>query len=650
MTSATTFKRFLALMLIPVWILGLSVLEMGCGGDEEEEAQPDPAVTETPGEARAPEGAVPPTAPPSVAMGDVVPETLSVLQFMPAGAQAALALPPVPGIIEDLVPILRVFHSEESVQMALSDAFRDIGEDLGIEADSFESLAAALGVDPASPVAVFADFTAMAISAAEAAAAEEAAAAPSLDEDGAAPDVPEGITTDLQGMEYLEAAEEPVWAVVLAVTDPGLAIAALERIAGENEEIQAATPGSEEVDGVTLTTRGDYGYFTADRYLAFGKLALLRGVAERVKTPATLRYGTVECPATESGEIVTLVYGERFLPIAREVVPIIGAASPESMAAATAQLEMYEKAFEGGKEDPMVGTMARTGDRIEMLWRFDSATHPGAQELIGPAAPLRLARYLPESTQALLSIRVNEAYKKQITDSMALAGATASDPNMAMQMQMATQFLSQLGDELSIGIAAGQGLPEIYVMLGLTQPESTQGVLQMFLPMSPVGDTAEAVINQIDTPIGMPVFLSFQSDHAIASNSEAGMRAVINRFKAGETSGFFAAMEPPFDIEVPRYQAAIIQSEILATVMGAAAIFTPGVPRPSEFEAVSTAFREFRASQELDGTWLTGRMTLYLGDLDRAAALRESAEVMEEGVQDGLPLEAPETAGAAEAL
>jgi hypothetical protein len=192
---------------------------------------------------------------------------------MPEGAQVALALPPVPGILDDIVPIVRVFHSDESIQMALAEAFKDMGEDLGVEADSYESLAAALGVDPASSIGFFADFTAMAISAARVAAEENAAAAPALDGDGGAPETEVGdpssggsspleLDASVEGMEYLEAAEEPIWAAVLAVTDPVLAIAALERIAAENEAIQAATPGSEEVDGVTLTTRGDFGYFS----------------------------------------------------------------------------------------------------------------------------------------------------------------------------------------------------------------------------------------------------------------------------------------------------------------------------------------------------------------------------------------------------
>jgi len=645
------FRIALTLLTCALLFSG-SLLISGCGGDEEETA-PDgvtndasqidvPAAEETP--------VLPDTAPPSVNMGEVVPVTLSVLQFMPENAQLAVALPPVSGTIEKAMPILSVFSPEEEIREDLTEAFTEAAAELGVDADSYESLAEAMGIDPESPYAFFADFTVMAeaaAKAAEAAPAEaaEASAAPaeSSADDAPAPEDGSELSEEDAAQLYLEAAGEPHWAAVVAVTDAAQAAASLERIAEDNEAIQAAAPGSEDVDGITITTRGDYGYFTTGRYLAFGNVNVLRGVAARVKAPATSRYGTEACLASQPDELVALVYGGRFLPLLKKILPVASAMNPGATTAATMELEVYEKMFDAEDEDPIVVTLSQSDALLELLVRVDTATHPGILEVSGPADPLRLARFLPEGTQALLSMRFNDAFKKQIMDGMTNAATASDNPDMAMQMQMGAQFITQLGDELTIGIAAGQGLPELYVLLGMAQPESTQGLLQMFLPMEPVGDTAEMIVNQIDTPIGMPVYLSFQSDHAIASNSEAGLRAAVGRFNAGETAKFFAEMDPPFDIDLPRYQATIISSEIVSTVLGMAAMFSPDAPSVAEFEPVTTAIRQIRTSKELSDGWVNGRVTFYLGDLEEAARLRESGtlEVTEESEDEDTPSEVP---------
>lgn len=602
-------------LLVPVFLACIATIVSGCGGEEEEPESVAPAQT-TPSTGSAPEDeALPDTAPPDLAMGEVIPETLSALQFLPADAQMAVALPPVPGILAKVSPLLKaIAPPDEDVDEELSEFFRELGEDIGVEAESFEQLAAGLGVDREAAMGIFADF-APAVASAAAAKAEADASGAVAPDDAA-----------YEGVDYFEDADPPALVGVFRVTDPDRAVSELERIVAQDEGLSALPAGTEEVGGITITTRGDYGYFLARGHIAVGNVSLLRGTASRVSNPATFRYGTVECPAAASDEIVTLIYGSRVLPLLEQALPLFG---PEEDLAplAAAQYQMYKGAFHAENEDPIVGTLTMNDDRIEMLWRVDTAVHPGLMEMTGPAQPLRLARYLPESTLALVSFRFNEEFKKQLLEDVLPSASATSDPAAGMNLVYATQFLTQLGDEATIGIAsAAAGLPEAYIMLGLAEPEATQGLVQMFGVLKVLEEVEGVTIYQVNVE-GMspvPVFLSFVDNFVVASNSDAGLRTVVKRHKAGEVSGFFAALEPPFNIDTPRYQAAVIKSRIVSEVYGVAAMFVPGAAVDPEIQPLLTAIREVRTGKELSGTWLQGRATVYLGDLAAAAALRDA--------------------------
>lgn len=634
MNRNTPAHLLLSLLLFPALTL---VLVSGCGSEEEE---PETTSQGAPTPAPLPDGepGTPDTAPPGVAMGETVPETLAVLQYMPEGAQVAFAIPPVPGLIDDAAELGHAMAPPEAdVDADIDEFFAGLGEKLGVEAGDYETLADALGLDMASPLALFADFSGVvATAAAREAEAESAVEDPAAltDDSGAPREAPE-LMEKLEGRaaEVMEDVEQPAWVAVAGVADAEKAIAALQRVAGENEALRSASAGTETVGGVEIVTRGGYGYFLAGRHLAFGDLHLLRGAAERVGQPAAIRYGTVEAPAAESDEIVTLVYGGRFLPIMEEALPLMGVSAQQTMLA-TAQLKMYEAMFSEDDDDPIIGTLACDRERLEMRWRVDTATHPGILEYAGPAHPLRLARYLPESTLAMLSFRFNDEYKAQIMNDVMPAVSASGDADMAMQTVFATQFLSQLGDEATIGVAEGAGpLPELYVLLGMADPASTRGVLEAFLPMASAGDHEGTPIQEVETPLGMPAYLSFLDDFALASTSEDGIRAVISRYKAGELSGLFASLDPPFDIEQPRYQATIIQTRIAEKLLGAAAVFSADTPDTAEFAPLLTALRELRTGKMIVDGWLTGHMTLYFGDLEQAAELRAAISAAPEGAE-----------------
>ena len=656
MTDLIRKKYLLQLLLAPLLLFSAAAIITGCGGDEEE-APPAEEVAAVPSDQ--PAEVSEPAKPAGPPMAETVPSTLPALAFMPAEAQVAVALPALPGLRDRIVPLVKALSEpDRDIDTELKHVMYDAADEVGVQADTYEGLATALGVDPAAPVAAFVDISKTVKSAAEAKAKYDAMQAEQAAKDAAAPAEagasPEGSEPTVEESadepefqpDYFEDADKPDWVVVLGVSDPEKARTEIERIAAADGELASLTAGAEEVDGVSITTREIWGYFTTDKHIAFGSLDLLRGAAKRVKDPATFRYGTVECPPKVAEEAVALVYGGRFLPMFETALPLLGLDSGAEPLV-TAQMIKYKSMFTEGGDDPMVLTASITDGEIELLSRMDSTTHPGMMEKTGQPAPLRLARYLPENTLALISLRFTEEYKKQLLEEVVPVLGASSDANAAASAGMATQVISQIGDELSIGITGAQaGLPVIYAMVGLAQPEATQGLLQMFVPMEAGVEHEGYSIGKLPTPIGIDINLSFVDNILLATTSEEGAKAVIDLHKAQKASPLFAAMEPPMDIEKPVYQTIVVNSGMIEQGM-AAATMVPGGPTAMDpgLARVLNTIREVRAIGALEGTWLTARWTIYLKDLEAAiAASKAAAEAAPADVvegETGAPTDAP---------
>lgn len=643
MTDSSLKKKLCCLLFAPILMCGAAIIFPGCGG--EEEAAP---VEETPsapaGEAAPPETAqevaTPAAAIPPAALAETVPVTLPALAYMPEEAQFAVALPPLPGLTAEILPLVKALSApDRDVDAELKDAISELGEEIGVSADSYEGLASTLGVDPEAPIAAFADFRKTIASAAEAKvkydaeqAAREAEVAAAGDTDatagpeGADPSEEEASDEPELAPDYFKDADEPAWVVVLGVTDPEKARTELDRIVAADSDLSDLESGSEEVDGTTLTTRGDYGYFTTEKHIVFGNLELLRGAARRVKAPATFRYGTVECPPTVANEAVALMYGGRFLEQFETAIPLLGMDSNAQRLMA-AQMLKYKDMFSAGGDDPMVITASMAEGQIELLSRIDNETHEGMMDKIGQPGPLRLARYLPENTLVMAALRFTEEYKKQLIEEVVPVVGASDDPSAAGTAGMATQVINQIGDELSIGItSASGGFPALYALLGLSQPDATKGLLQMFVPMPDSVEYEGYSIGKIAAFPGLDISLSFVDNFLAAGTTEDGVKAIIDLHKAQKASPLFASMEPPLDIEMPVYNTVVFNSAMIEQALGVAAMLSmaPAQPDPS-IARITNAIREVRAVGALEGTWLTSHFTVYLKDLEAAQAASRAA-------------------------
>ncbi len=627
-------------VLLPALVLMLGLLLVGCGGGEEEVTQPAPAAapaaeqTSAAPEAAAPKAVDAPVEPVAVKEAPTAPATpvtdgpltLDVLQWTPAQAQVAFAMPPVNGTIAKL---LTLDERIEAVDLAgeLDKIVADLAEDADVEeAKTLNDIAVAKGVNLDAPLALFLDFAPAMQSALDAAEAVKTAeakkeATEETAEEGAAEATAEK-TEEAEAVSEMpeidmDDVDAPAFAVVFGVTDAAKAEAALKEIIATNEDLNSKAADSVTVGEITIQVYDTYGYFLANDKLTLGSLELVKGVAERVAAPVQFRYGTPECPATAKDEAVMLAFGERAMPLLKQVLPLLEMDEGASafMQAKVASLEtMFDSADE---EDPLVLTLSWKDNVIELKSRLDTAKHPKVLESTGEALPLELAQLLPESTLAFLSLRLTDEYKKQLTDVYmeAVPADMKANPGFAQGMTMAKQVLTMLGKEITLGLSATeQGLPGISLLVDLANPEPTKGLLQMLVPTMPGETYNEVEISSIAAPIPVALSLAFVGNSVMIGTNVDMMKGMIDKIKAGEKSKLFASLTPPLDPAVPRYSAFLLNTKLFSDVLVPLATMFGGLPEDAQpvIEQVTGVLDQVRTVSEMDGDWQTAKVSLYL--------------------------------------
>lgn len=588
-------------------LLAATVVATGCGGSEEEAVTPAPETTSAVSQVESAAGAVADGAAAAVdAVKEAVapltgdaPATLHALQLLPVEAQAGVALPAVNGIVEKLLALDARIEAID-LKAELDKVVADLKQDANVpDAQSLNDIAVAKGLNLDAPMAVFADFSSTSESMAQAAAAAKAA----------------GETAE--PVENADIAP-PAVALVLGVSDQAKAEAFIAELVALDSDLAGATVGTETVGDITIATRGDYAHFFTGDQLVVGVTSLVKGAAARVASPATFRYGTAECPPTAPDEVVAVAYGNRLLPLMKNLLSAAGDMDPGAKALAAGQLAMAEQALASASDDPMLINLALSEEAVNLTTRIDFASYPGMRDLSGEAAPLVLTQLLPADTLALVSLVLTDAFKNQVkTQILPAAQESITDPGMAQGMSMANQVLDMLGNEITIGLAPiPNDFPAAYIMLSLSNPEPTKGLLQMLVPMMPDESLKDYGISSVAAPIPVPLSIAFEGNMVLVSNNVDGMKKIIDLSRTQTTSGLFAALDPPMDPDTLRYQALVLNTKLITEIVMPLMSLAGGMDPKTQpvVDAVGGVVREVRMVSEMDGTWNKGVLTVDLKD------------------------------------
>ncbi len=556
---------------------------------------PTPAVSDAP---VVPEMPAPETAPASqtapLLEADEAPATLTALRYMPEQAQAALAIPAVTSLQEHVVPFAQILlEGEMDVQHELKLIARDLAKDMDVaESDDLAEVLAAMGLDSEKGVALFLDLEALTLEALEMAG--------------------NSMTNALPDMSAAKGA------LVIPVNDRDRAEASLKQLTGD---MLAGVDTHEELVGdIPLTVYDGLGaYFITDTVLAAGNdLDLLKGVAAREGAPAPLRYGSAASPAQDVHEAVMLIFGEKFIPVLEDAATLLGDAQPMAQMLVAAQVDRLKAIYDGAVgNEPVLVTLSVRDDAVELQSRIDTTMFPEAKRIVGEARPLRWAQLLPENTLAFLSLCFNEEAKQQLTDVYleSLPDDIRLQPGVSQGLTYASTVLEMLGREITLGMSGldPMDFPSLILMVELANPVAAQMLLQM-APQQPHGDPYRDIqIKALAFPSPLPVYFALVAEALVLSNSDTAIQGVIDLVKNEETSGLFAALQPPIDPETPIFQALVLKPSLYTDIVEPLSTLAGrNLPREASIvsNTLSTLFTDIRFFGEMQDSWIVNRIAV----------------------------------------
>lgn len=544
----------------------------------------------------------------SIARADA-PKTVSVLQLSPDNAQVVLALPPADATVNTIATAAKKFVDPAEVDGFVKHIISEAADNTEAwGAQNFKEIAAKRGINGDAPLGVFVDFSKTVKKAAEQYAKDKAAAeaqAAEADKKAAEAAAKEGKPAPEKSKIHVRKPELtiPEIAGVLTISDQALAQRGLDQLINSIDELASNTPKDEKVGSVTIKEYGDYGYFFTGDKAVLGSLSLVKGIAAKVDAPGKVAYGSKECPASSDTEAVALIYGKRFFPLLAQALPTIKM-DEKLRPTAEGAVQGISEGFES--DEPIVLSLGVTPKGAILQSRLDAGRNKAIADAVGEAKPLRLAQWLPENTLAMISLRFNEQWKAGLMNEVLPAVASARGGEGAQQLVMAKQVIEQLGDEITIGIAAAdQDFPSLFAMVSLAKPDETKGLLQMLVPAMPGEKHGDVDIQQLAVPIPVQFSISYPGDMILLSNNVDGMKKIIDLQKSKGATKFLASQNPPLDPATPRYLAALVNSKLLTDVL--LPLSTLGVKLPGEAQDIATkvapALHDVRIVNEVEGTW-----------------------------------------------
>ena len=624
------------LALITLLALGLPLLLDGCGGCQKEE-QPAPAPTPLPAPEKAKEAA-PPAEPP---LGPVVPVTLGLLKLTPESAMVTVALPPVTGLFDKGVALAkRMVPAGVDIDAAVTEAIVRMAQDAGApDAKSLSEIAKAKGLNADAAMAVYIDLTATAESCKAAFEAmkkeQEAAPAPeSASKTEQAPKAEGASKTEASpapaakpvDMEKVFASMKmPAVAGVIGCTDPAKAESTIsEMLAGADGYVDPAKSETVDVNGVAVKCYDPdkLAYaIVGDKLVVGNSLALLKQVLGRINAPSMVRYGTIECLASSPDEVVMLTRMDKIAPLAKDLLPLIAASQSPTGQLPPGQWDYFNKSLDASVgDDPLVTTVEWTDKKLEFLNRCDFAKHPALAALTGEAQPLRLAPMLPENTQMMISMRLNDQTKQEFKSGWmdSLPPEVKSQAGVTQALTYFNEVLEVVGDEITAGVAPGPGgLPELYLLAGIANVDKAKTLFQTLVPAMPAmpAEPYNGVdISTLAVPM-MPIYFAFVDNTLVLCAGLDKLKGIIDMVKGKTTSKLFASLDPPMDPATPRYFAMLVKSSLITGIMTPLAIFVPSISSGLQGPTVGRlidAVRELRMTKDLKGSWVEGRLTIHL--------------------------------------
>ena len=326
--------------------------------------------------------------------------------------------------------------------------------------------------------------------------------------------------------------------------------------------------------------------------------------------PAAIRYGTAECPADNSDEIVQLIRTDKVATDgAASLPPVLGGSMPRGASDAVSQFwKGWIEPYKGN--DPMVITWAFEKDRLTVRSRLDYAKHPDAKKSLAAPAPLAHLNALPKSTLGGWTVQITPQSRAILKD-MAIKNIGAQGGMLAQMGESLNKVIDTLGDEATVAITGpGADTAKAAIMVEFQDGDTARGLLKE-LGMTPL--KAETYNNtDIYSFVFPPVTVYYaipKSTFVLAGNMDT-VKALIDAVSSGKSGAFAAALNPPMETDRPRQQVFVGKRELFTEAL-LPALESYGTISTDQAQYSAKAFdkvRDTRMTTEVVNDWQDTRL------------------------------------------
>ena len=471
------------------------------------------------------------------------PETITVLKLMPEAAVIAVAIPSVEKTEKQIHALLKRgapdgVDMDAEITVITSQMARSAN---AFEAKSVADITAIKGLDPDRPLAIFFGVT----------------------KEGAAPPPPPGrLPFERQLLNYVGFNSLAPMAVVLPYKKRHDA----EKFVAEWSGPGATKPTDLTEPKTTLHAKqdGSFAYFfTNDTLVAGTSVELVQGVADRMKTPAAVHYGTPDCPADSSEEIVQLVRTDK--------LPDTPAISTGSLMDATsnprgAATQLWNGWLTSHKSsEPMVITWSFKDDRLTARSRVE--TKPDAAAKPAPSVALAHLDALPKSTLGVWTMQITP----QTREALKASGSTGLQQQggaVAQMGQSLDKVVDLIGNEATIAVTGpGSDASKLALLIEFQDGETARQTLRSlgFMPIKAETYNNVDIFSFVFPPVSF--YYAVPKSTFVLAGTLDSVKTLVDTVSQGKPTSFASGLIPPLDTKAPRQQAFVAKRDLFTGAM-----------------------------------------------------------------------------------
>lgn len=464
---------------------------------------------------------------------------------MPETAVVAVAIPSVEKAEQQIHALLKrgapnSIDMDAEITVVTSQMARSAN---AFEAKSVADIAAIKGLDPERPLAIFFGVA----------------------KEGAAPPSPPGqLEFERQILRYVGFSSM----APMVVAFPYAKRQEAEKFVAEwsGSGATKATDLAEPKTTIQAKEDGSFAYFFTKEMLVAGtSVEMVQGVAERMKTPTTVRYGTPDCPADSSDEIVQLVRTDKIPDSPSSSTTSLMDAASNPRAAASQLWNGWIQAHDSS--EPMVVTWGFKDDHLTVRSRLRNAAQQEAAASKPPPAPLAHLNALPKSTLGVWTMQVTA----QTRESLKTSGSTGLQQQGGAVEQMGQSLdkvIELVGDEATIAITGpGADASKLALLVELQDGETARETLRSlgFMPIKAETYNNVDIFSFVFLPVS--VYYAVPKSTFVMAGTIDSVKTFIDTISQGKPTSFASSLNPPLDTAISRQQIFVAKRDLFTSAM-----------------------------------------------------------------------------------